>query len=232
MLFRAQGGGDELGRKARSAKTVRRRASRSSRRNFVPHLGLLEERTLLATMVWNNSAGGDWDVASNWVNTTNPSDEHVPTSSDDAVIDLSGITVAHSSNTSDSVNSLTASSSDTTLSLSSGSLSLASASTLAGALTLSGGTLTGAGTLTVEAAINWTGGTMAGSGTTDADGGMTIGDPGSNVRMFLDQRTLNNAGDATFADAYPVYPYGLFMSSPRARIDNQPGAAFAFISDA
>jgi len=49
------------------------------------------------------------------VNSTNPSDQHVPTSSDDAVIDISGITVTHSSNTADSVNSLTVSSSDTTL---------------------------------------------------------------------------------------------------------------------
>ena len=72
---------------------------------------------------------------------------------------------------------------------------------------------------------------MSGSGTTNADGGMSIGDPGSNEQMFLDQRTLNNAGDATFADAYPVYPYGLFMSSG-ATFDNQPGASFAFISDA
>ena len=39
-------------------------------------------------MIWTNAAGGDWDTASNWVNSTNPSDQHVPTASDDAVINL------------------------------------------------------------------------------------------------------------------------------------------------
>jgi len=104
----------------------------------------MEDRTLLATMLWANSANGDWDVASNWVNSTNPSDHHVPTSLDDAQINISGITVTHSSNTSATVNSVTTAS-GTTLSFSYGTLSIAAASTISGNLTLSGGTLTGAG---------------------------------------------------------------------------------------
>ena len=55
----------------------------------------MEERTLLATMIWTNAAGGDWDTTSNWVNAANSSDQHVPTSSDNAEIKLSGITVTH-----------------------------------------------------------------------------------------------------------------------------------------
>ena len=37
-------------------------------------------------MTWTNAAGGDWDTASNWFN-ADLSDHHVPTASDDAVID-------------------------------------------------------------------------------------------------------------------------------------------------
>ena len=106
-----------------------------------------------------------------------------------------------------------------------------SSSASTGTLMQVGGTIGGSGILTVTGPTKWTGGTMSGTGTTNADGGLTIGDPGSNEQMFLDQRTINNAGDATFADAYPVYPYGLFLSSG-ATIDNQKGASFAFISDA
>jgi len=56
---------------------------------------LLEDRTLLASIIWDSSAGGDWDVASNWVNAANPNDHHVPTASDDATISQAGITVTH-----------------------------------------------------------------------------------------------------------------------------------------
>ena len=69
-------------------------------------LELLESRTLLATMLWASDSSGDWDVASNWVNAADPSDSHVPTADDDAVIDYSDITVTHDSATSDAVNSL------------------------------------------------------------------------------------------------------------------------------
>jgi hypothetical protein len=112
MFFSKQAG---AGWKKRGTKAARRSASQIRRRTFLPGWEAMEDRTLLSTMDWINAVGGDWDVASNWVNSTNPSDQHVPTSSDDAVIDISGITVTHSSNTADSVNSLTVSSSDTTL---------------------------------------------------------------------------------------------------------------------
>ena len=92
----------------------------------------MEDRTLLATMLWANSAGGDWDTASNWVNSANSSDHHVPTSSDNAEINVSGITVTHTSSTSDAVSSVTVAS-GTTLSLTNGTLSLTSGLTLNGA---------------------------------------------------------------------------------------------------
>ncbi len=44
----------------------------------------------MSTMDWINTAGGSWGVAANWVNSTNPIDHHVPTTSDNAVIDVPG----------------------------------------------------------------------------------------------------------------------------------------------
>ena len=133
-----------------------------------PLLGLewLEDRTLLATMSWINASGGDWDVLGNWVNTNNASDHHVPTASDDAVINVAGITVTHSSAVADSVHSLT---SQDAIILSSGSLAIGSASTInnsfnvgsGASLSLSNTTLSGTGTLTIS-----TGATLTLSGDT------------------------------------------------------------------
>src|SRR5271166_1401177 len=107
---------------AHRSRRLRRRAARQRIWAFRPRWEAMEDRTLLATMNWINPAGGDWDTASNWVNTANSSDHHVPTSSDDAVINFTGATVTHASGTSDSIDSLT---SQASINLSNGSLSLA-----------------------------------------------------------------------------------------------------------
>ena len=67
-------------------------------------------------------------------------------------------------------------------------------------LNVSGGTLTGIDTLNVSGQTTWTGGTMSGTGTTNANGGLTLGGTAVNTyyTMFLDRRTLNNAGAALF----------------------------------
>jgi Bacterial Ig-like domain (group 3) len=194
---------------------------------FRPHWEPMEDRVMLSTMIWSNVAGGDWDVASNWVNQANPSDKHVPTSSDDAQITISNIIVTHASGTSDLVNNLTVAS-GTTLSLTSGSLSIAATSTISGNLTISGGTLTGAGTVIVDGATTWAGGTMSGSGVTDAEGGLTLGDQ-SGDQEILDQRTLENAGAATLAGYAANYGMALLDG---ATFDNRAGASFAFVTDA
>ena len=98
------------------------------------------------------------------------------------------------------------------LGLTGGTTTLDGAATLS-KLAQSGGTFTGPGTLTVTGLTTWTGGTMSGSGITNANGGMTVGDAGLYDQMFLDQRTLNNAGTATVADEASYYPYGLLLSS-------------------
>src|SRR5262249_30856426 len=84
----------------------RRRAARKPITSFLPALVLMEDRTLLATMLWAQAAGGDWGTSSNWVNANDGSDHHVPTAADDAVINFSGITVTHAGSSSDSVNSI------------------------------------------------------------------------------------------------------------------------------
>ena len=219
------------GRKNSSATRTgrpRRRGPRRLLHLFRPAWERMEDRTLLATMLWTNAAGGDWDVASNWVNAANPSDQHVPTSSDDAEINMSGITVTHSTSASDSVNSVTVAS-GTTLSLSSGTLAIASASTISGNLTMSGGTLSTAGSLTVSGATTWTGGTMSGTGTTSTDGGLTLGSATSYDQMFLTGQTLDNFGAATLSDPNNTN-YGLFLGSG-ATLDNEAGASFAFATN-
>ncbi len=140
----------------------------------------LEDRVVPATVTWMNPLGGDWDTGSNW------STGQAPGSGDDAVINMTGITITHSASNSDLVKSIT---SQSALSISNGSLSIANSSSLS-SLTLSGGTLTGAGTVTVSGLTTWTGGTMSGSGLTVANGGMTISSGGG--LELLNGRTLDN----------------------------------------
>jgi hypothetical protein len=170
----------------RGKKHVRHGPCRLFRRARL-QLEPLEERAVPATITWANSSGGDWDTAANW------SPAQVPGAGDDAVINTAGITITHGVNDSDSVNSIT-SNAAFTLSISSGSLSVASASTLS-ALTQSGGTLTGAGTVTVSGLLTWSGGTMSGSGLTVANGGMTLS--GTHFEL-LSGRTFDNNGTANW----------------------------------
>src|SRR4051794_11603495 len=102
-------------------KGLRRRFNRQETRALRPRLELMEDRTLLATMLWAISTDGDWNVVNNWVNSANSSDHHVPTSSDNAQINVTGITVTHSSSTSDAARSLT---SQSTVQITGGSLAL------------------------------------------------------------------------------------------------------------
>jgi RHS repeat-associated protein len=121
---------------------------------FRLHLEALEERTMLSTVTWIGGSG-DWSVASNWSTHT------IPGGGDDAVIDVPGIRVTHSSGF-DTVKSLSVND----------------------PFTLSGGTLTVAGTVqekSTPASFALSGGTLAGatvsSGTTitaDNTGGNTL----------------------------------------------------------
>lgn len=191
----------------------------------------MEDRTLLATMLWTNASGGDWNVANNWVNSANSSDHHVPTSADEAEIDTSGITVTYNSGASLTVNSLTISSSQTTLSFSNGSLAIAAASTISGNLTMSGGTLSPAGSLTVSGSMTWTGGTINGGGSLTTQGTLALGSASALDTETLAATTLDNAGSTTLAVLNGNAGYGLNMTNG-ALFDNLPGASFTFQTDA
>ena len=142
----------------------------------------LEDRTLLATNMWNSSVGGSWQTASNW------SLDHVPTNGEDVVIpELSGTqTITYSSGTS-TIQSLTTS---TNVDLSGGTLNVTGTiQSSGGQLTLDGATL-GDGTIAA-------GTTLAGqSGTLDGvtiDGDFTVAD--NSIVTITNGLTLN--GSAT-----------------------------------
>src|SRR4051794_41004017 len=155
-------------------------------RRWRTSLELLEDRLMLSPVRWINSSGGDWDTPSNW------STGALPGTGDDAIIDMPGITVTHSANATDAINSVT---SQATLGISGGSLSIATSSTTRN-LNFSFGTLTGNGDLTVTGALNWSGGIMSGGGTTTAAVSAQLNLSGSPI---LDGRTLTNAGTATWS---------------------------------
>ncbi|MFI5259248.1 MAG: hypothetical protein ACHQ01_06540, partial [Candidatus Limnocylindrales bacterium] len=163
----------------------------------------MEDRTLLATMLWAIPVSGDWDVASNWINSAS-SDHHVPTSADDAEIIFPGITVTHASSVSDTAHSLT---SHSTVKISGGSLTLGANSTITdlsvssgatlilNSLTLSGtGTLTNAGTLDLTSdTIN---APLVNQGTILVQASSTIAGSFSNAGRATLQLHGNGLGDA------------------------------------
>jgi hypothetical protein len=53
------------GPKLTRPRRARRRAARDRMMDYLPIWESMEDRTLLSTMLWNNPAGGDWDVPGN-----------------------------------------------------------------------------------------------------------------------------------------------------------------------
>jgi len=114
------------------------------------------------TVTWNNSAGGNWNTATNW------SPARVPTTNDIAVISLPGTyTVTLSSGTA-APTSLTVGGSNAVVTLQqlAGTLAPQQASSLLAGSTyrLDAGSLSGAGDLTINGAFTSTGGTLSTGG--------------------------------------------------------------------
>jgi RHS repeat-associated protein len=186
-------------------QATRGRRPRRCPRRYRPSVLWLEQRIQPAQVLWAADNDGSWNVPGNW------STGAVPGPGDDVVINFPGITVTHDNSDSDTINSLT---SQAALALSAGSLSIAGDSTVSNSLTLSGGTLTGAGNLTVTGQLTWIDGTMSGTGSTTAQGGLVLGAADSNSHTeFLDGRTLNNAGTASWV-------------SQSGYVDQQNGSVF------
>ena len=142
-----------------------------------------------ADISWNNAAGGNWGVATNW------SGGVVPGANDNAIITLAG-TYTVTLNVSATVGSLTLGGTMGTQTLSNSSqiLTLNGASTINanGVYTQSGGTLTGAGTLTVNGTVNWSAGTMLGAGDTNIAMGATLSINGIPTKTL--RRNITNMG--------------------------------------
>ncbi len=189
----------------------RRAASNTA---FRPRLEVLEDRLAPAMVSWIGPSG-DWHTPSRW------STGSLPTPADDVVINNPKITVSHITGDFDTVHSLT---SNATLNISSGTLSLTAASSLSGGLTLSAGILTGPGNLTLKGTINWTGGTMSGTGTTTVAVGATLNLNGGSSEG-LDTRALTNLGHIVWSN-----PNDLYLSNG-AVLTNGTGASFTALND-
>ena len=77
-------------------RTRSRKRSLSRRDLFHPLLEALEERVLPATVSWIGGSG-DWNTAANWRDDALVN--RLPGPDDDAVIDVAGISVTHTSGT-------------------------------------------------------------------------------------------------------------------------------------
>jgi hypothetical protein len=166
------------------------------RRAFRPRLESLEDRTVPSTVTWISNASGDWADGTNWSSGSQPG------ATDDVVINVSGVTVTHSSGN-DSVHSLTNSSD---LVLSGGSLAFTTTFRVDGTMELNGGTLSldnktldGTGTVTNESGSSWTmrasviKPSLVNQGTLEARSGVDIQGSLSNQNGA----TLREVGDGT-----------------------------------
>lgn len=176
-------------RHARSLRSLVQSLTRGSRRTatqatqarrFTPRMELLEDLTLPSAITWTNPAGGNWMTPTNW------SGGAVPGATDDAIIDIPGITVTHSQGT-HAVRSIT---SRAAFVMSGGTLTVAAPSVFHSTMNFFGGTLAGS-QVTVHGLMTWSGGMMQGAGPTDARGGLNFTFTGANG---LDGRVLNNYG--------------------------------------
>jgi hypothetical protein len=140
----------KLLRKSYARRKYRRLDWRPKIKSRMAFFERLEERALLAPISGINPAGGSWRVGANW------SGGIVPGANDDVTIDLPGsLTITHSTGT-DTIKSLT---SQESLTLSGGTLTVTGTVQGSGSITMSGGTL---GSATVQQLIKGTtsGGTL------------------------------------------------------------------------
>src|SRR5262249_16154382 len=101
-LFPLEGASQMLSTLRRLLTPRTRRPSLLVRRAFRPRLESLEDRTV-PSVNWISTTSGDWADGTNWSSGSQPG------ANDDVVINVSGVTVTHSSGN-DSVHSLTNSS--------------------------------------------------------------------------------------------------------------------------
>ena len=132
--------------RVRTRSKRRRSIRRKGDHSFRPGYLVLEQRTVLSTIMWNTTtapSGGDWDTRGNWVGGV------VPTASNNAVIDLtSSGTVTHSTAANDAALSLMTNG-NTALSIGGGSITLGNGGSSIGSVSIGAG-----GNLNVAAGAN------------------------------------------------------------------------------
>ncbi len=189
------------------------------------------------TIVWTNTAGGNWNDASGW----NPN--LVPGDSDNALITNAGAYLV-TLDVSPVIAALTlgGSSGQQTLAMGANSLTLTNASFVKtnGVLQLQGGLLGGAGPLAVNGTINWTGGRIdTNTVLTVASNGLIFVDAGFSEGALDFSGVLTNAGTIVLTNggirciAFSGYNggYGLLVNAPGGLIDLRTGSIIAYYND-
>ena len=193
----------------------------------------LEDRTMLSTVTWIGGSG-DWSTGSNWSNGTGPG------AGDDAVINLPGISVTHSSG-SDTVKSV---SMNDPFALSGGTLTVTGSvqEQTGNPLTLAGGTLSRAtvvaGTTVTSAGVGGTLDDVTLAGTLDlstadelhvaVSGGLTL--QGGTIKLATDTmdfqgtQTLGGTGTVDFVGTNQYYGV-LNVSGTAATLTIAPGVS-------
>lgn len=197
----------------RGTRRGRQPARTTRTHGFTPRMESLEDLTLPSTVLWTNPLGGNWMTPANW------STGSVPGMTDDAVIDIAGITVNYTSGTS-TVRSL---SSRAAFNMSGGMLTVTTPSVFHHTLTFTGGTFGGSGDVLIHGLFTWSGGMMRGNAQTTANGGMRFVSAFNNG---LDGRTLNNVGLAEWTGR------GTLEMRNGAVFNNRPGAVFVIQNSA
>ena len=170
-----------------------------AKEKFRPRLETLENRLVLATILWDGGPAGTgttWNTAANWVG------DVLPGAADDAVIGsaFSAVTITSPGNV--SIHGVT---SAATLQITGGSFSVAAASST-NRLTLDGGTLTGAGDMTVNSQMSWLDGTMSGTGRTIIATSATATLPGTGFKVV--DRAFDNAGTVNYTGSNLIFEFG------------------------
>jgi hypothetical protein len=197
-------------------------------RRFTPGLETLEDRRMLASIIWDGG-GSDhhWNNPANWFDQTNEVDGVLPTSDDDVVIrdQFAGITVLVDDDV--TVNSLQSAAG---LNINGNvDFALEAASQIDGPVQLAG-RLGGSGTVTFTDSLTWTGGNMGGDGTTVIAAGATLTVDGSvnisdGVSATTPLRTIDNFGTIEWLS-------GNISTSDRLTLRNRPGALIDIQSNA
>lgn len=173
-----------------------------------------------ATVVWTNTAGGNWSLATNW------SPNAVPAGGDTVVITNDG-TYAVTVDASPTLAALTvgATNGTQTLNLNTGILTIngASAFSTNTVFNLGGGTLAGGGTVTFNGAFNWASGTLSGAGTTVFASTATVNFSTANTKQWR-QRTVDNYAGVTYSG-------GGLLADYLAVWNNMGGATFLITGD-